>query len=344
MMRVKGRASLNRQAGFSMVELMVALVLGLFLTTAILQTFIGAKDTYEFQNELSRMQENGRFAMTFLSRDIRAADFWGCMGDGDLDTNIVDPVDSLIVGAGSASDFAAGLLGFNNVPVASTGYDPVFGGVNNRPDAIVLQGGRGEGVAVSASAGASLSVTSTTGIQVGDILLASDCTDGVMFQVSSVDSSTQLAHEVNGGSVALTPGNNPDTLGVVFDSSASVFQAAPIRYWIRTGASGEPALIRGTQTDAWSGGDELVDGVENIQFLFGEDVNDDGTADYFVDADNVVNMNQVVSIQVHLVVRSLRDNMVDPAPINYYGGPKSANDGRMRKVFVSTIALRNRLD
>ena len=63
--------------GFSMVELMVAVVLGLLLTAAVLQTFVSLKRTYEFQEEFSRIQENGRFGIEFLSRDIRNADFWG---------------------------------------------------------------------------------------------------------------------------------------------------------------------------------------------------------------------------------------------------------------------------
>ncbi|MFT5720274.1 MAG: type IV pilus assembly protein PilW, partial [Motiliproteus sp.] len=96
-----------------------------------------------------------------------------------------------------------------------------------------------------------------------------------------------------------------------------------------------------------TGGDELVDGVENMQILYGVDLNNDKTPDYFVDADIVNaagNMDKVVSVQIHLVVRSLRDNMTEPAPIEYYGGPEPVHDRRLRKVFMTTVAIRNRLD
>ncbi|MEH6469636.1 MAG: PilW family protein [Halopseudomonas sp.] len=348
-MRAKLQVTPIRQSGFSMVELMVALVLGLFLTTAVLQTFISAKETYEFQQELSAIQENGRFAMTFLTKDIRAADFWGCMADGDGSAST--SIQSILSGAASSNVFAAGVAGFNKVPAASTGYTAWFGGTA-QPDAIVLQGARDSGITVDkvpSTTNPNIHLSSTDGIKKGDILLVSDCSEGVMFQVTDTPNPSDkiILHNQNGGSVNETPGNKQNGLGIIFDDSATVFQAESIRYWIRAGVSGEPALIRGTETDAWTAGDELVEGVENIQFLYGVDLNDDKTANYFVDAD-VVNaagdMDKVVSIQVHLVVRSFRDNMVEPTLIDFYGGPKSVNDHRMRKIFVSTIAIRNRLD
>ena len=353
MMRVKGGASLNRQAGFSMVELMVALVLGLFLTTAILQTFIGAKQTYELQQELSRIQENGRFAMSFLTKDIRAADFWGCLKDADASAS--GSVSSILSGAVSSNIYAGGGSGFNNVSVYSTGYTSVFGGVDaTSSDAILLQGARGEGIAVEKVPSASsinIHLTSTNGIKQGDILLVSDCTKGVMFQVTENPNPSDkiVVHGQNGGGVNETPGNTQNGLGLTLDGSATVFHAEPVRYWVRIGVSGEPALIRGTDTDPWTGGDELVEGVENLQFLYGVDVPPkNGTPNYFVSADQVssatTSMDDVVSVQIHLVARSLRDNLIEPQIIDYYGGPKSVNDGRLRKVFVSTVAIRNRLD
>ncbi len=348
-MGVNGSGTQGRQSGFSMVELMVALVLGLFLSTAILQIFVGAKETYEYQQELSGIQQNGRFAMTFLSKDIRASDFWGCMNDGDASAR--SDITSILSGAVSSTTYAAGLAGYNRVLTASTGYTSYFGGVD-QPDAILLQGARGGGASVDkvpSVVSPNLHLSSTQGIKPGDILLVSDCSKGVIFQVTDDPNPSDkiILHNKNQGAVNESPGNTQSGLGIMFDKGATVYQAAPIRYWIRTGASGEPALIRGTDTDPWTGGEELVEGVENIQFLYGVDLDNDKTPDYFVDADAVnaaKNMDKVVSVQVHLVVRSLRDNMVDPVLIDYYGGLKSVNDRRMRKVFVFTVAIRNRLD
>ncbi|WP_439887517.1 PilW family protein [Pseudomonas sp. MBLB4123] len=63
------------QAGFSIVELMVALVLGLLLMTGIIQVFLSSRQTYAANEAIGRMQENGRFALEFISRSARNAGY-----------------------------------------------------------------------------------------------------------------------------------------------------------------------------------------------------------------------------------------------------------------------------
>lgn len=64
-----------RQAGFTMVEMMVAMTLGLLLVVVIGQVFVTSKESYRTTEDLSRLQENARFAATQLSRVIRMAAF-----------------------------------------------------------------------------------------------------------------------------------------------------------------------------------------------------------------------------------------------------------------------------
>ena len=68
----------ERQHGFTIVEMMMALVIGLVLTTGILEIFMGSKRVYRVQEGLARLQENGRFAVEFMARDLRMAGFIGC--------------------------------------------------------------------------------------------------------------------------------------------------------------------------------------------------------------------------------------------------------------------------
>lgn len=63
----------DRQIGLSLVELMVAMVLGLFLVAVLLQIFQSARLTYNMSDGLARAQENARFAMEPLKRDLRMA-------------------------------------------------------------------------------------------------------------------------------------------------------------------------------------------------------------------------------------------------------------------------------
>ena len=70
------------QQGLSMVELMVAMTLGLFLTYGVIQAFLSGKQAYTTQAALARVQENARIAQELIGADIRNAGDYGC-GSGD---------------------------------------------------------------------------------------------------------------------------------------------------------------------------------------------------------------------------------------------------------------------
>ncbi len=69
----------HNQSGFTLVELMVALVLGMFLTAGVIQVFTSNQQTYRVTENLSRLQENGRFAIEFIARDVREANYKACL-------------------------------------------------------------------------------------------------------------------------------------------------------------------------------------------------------------------------------------------------------------------------
>ncbi len=62
----------KHQLGISMVEILIALVISLFLLGGIIQVYVGNKATYGFTNAISRIQENGRFAMDIMSQDLNS--------------------------------------------------------------------------------------------------------------------------------------------------------------------------------------------------------------------------------------------------------------------------------
>jgi len=65
----------RRQHGLTLVELMIAMVLGLVLVAGAIQLLVSNKQSYRLQDSLSRLQENGRFAIQLLSDDIRMSGF-----------------------------------------------------------------------------------------------------------------------------------------------------------------------------------------------------------------------------------------------------------------------------
>jgi len=57
--------------GLSIVELMVAVTIGLLLMGGAISIFVSNKNTYEITDDLSRLQENARYAIATMARDIR---------------------------------------------------------------------------------------------------------------------------------------------------------------------------------------------------------------------------------------------------------------------------------
>lgn len=66
-----------KAAGFTLVEWLVAMVLGLFLLAGVLSVFVAARSNTGSAIEQSSLLENGRLAMRLLTQDLRWAGFWG---------------------------------------------------------------------------------------------------------------------------------------------------------------------------------------------------------------------------------------------------------------------------
>ncbi|MFT0211622.1 PilW family protein [Pseudomonas sp. F1_0610] len=63
------------QKGLSLVELMVALAIGMFLVLGIIQVFLTSRDSYSVNEGIARLQENGRFSLDFLTQSLRQAGY-----------------------------------------------------------------------------------------------------------------------------------------------------------------------------------------------------------------------------------------------------------------------------
>lgn len=316
---------------------MVAMVLSLVLLGGVVQIYASNRASYRVHEAVTQAQENGRFATEILSRDIRMADYWGCAYNIGLVTNNLDrgnPADPVPAGY---VDFAAG------------GINGTEGGANS--DSLVLRGGYDAGLDVQApygpQASSNLQVAAGNGLQEDDIVLVSDCTSADIFQIVNANPSTSgtLVHNTGTG----TPGNynasnpgcpgggNAHCLSKVYGEDATVFKVQEISYTIANGASGQPALFRN--------GQELVDGIEQMQILYGEDTDDSGFANRYVAANQVSDMENVVSIRFALVSRSYSDNVTSaPQTYNVLGTAVTATDNRLRQVYTATVGVRNRLN
>jgi len=320
-----------RQSGVTLIELLIAMVIGAFLVGGVLQVFAGARQTYRVHDATSRMQEGGRMALEVLARDIRMADFWGCTSRRINMVNNLDPA-----GVGY-SDFATGGI---------VGTD----GGGSAPDSIILRGGVDAGITVEPpygpQASGNIKVNTASGLQQHDIVAVSDCTNGDIFQISNAnpDTSGELVHNTGIGEPGNynptnpgCPGSNAHCLSKVYGADARVLITREIEYTIGDGSESQPALFRN--------GAEFLDGIENLQIVYGEDIDGSGIADYYVPADQVVDMDNVISVRIAIVARSYNDFLTDgiAQTYNVLGANVVAGDQRLRQVYTSTIAVRNRL-
>ncbi len=69
------KATHRRQRGFTLVEIMVALAIAIILLVGVYSVYLASKRGYALQDGLARQQENGRFAVEFLNRDLRMAGY-----------------------------------------------------------------------------------------------------------------------------------------------------------------------------------------------------------------------------------------------------------------------------
>jgi type IV pilus assembly protein PilW len=318
----------KKQQGITLVELMVAMVIGLLLTAGILQLFVSNKQTYRVTENMSRLQESGRFAMHFLKSDIRMADYWGCRGfDITIDNNL---------NANATFDtYTTALEGTND--------DNAVNNIINGTDTITLKGAFSAGISLAdipATSSADLKVTANNDLEQFDLVLLSDCVDGDLFQITNINGSgVNIVHNTGIG----TPGNSEKPLRKAYGTDAQIFKLNFVTYSIQQGASGRNALFRSTNGGA---AQELVENIENMQILYGEDTDSDGAANYYKPSDSAgLNMDNVVSVRISLVVVTLDDNVTEQAnPYTLFGGATiTPTDRRIRRVFTSTIVIRNRL-
>jgi len=308
--------------GFSLIELMVAIMLGAFLMLGVVQVFSSVKRSDSTQQSFSRVQESARLAMDMLSRDIRAADYWGCYRDRSahaltvtnrLDTTDTDYVDW--IGSRAVS-------GNNNITSLTIGTKAVLAGT----DTIMLKTSAdlcaGQGRVVGDPPGA-LTVDASCPVVAGQAALVTTCSGGDLFTITSVAAGV-ISHNTtyNTGSAIK---NSSATLNV-YGASAKILAPLQRVYFIATGVGGSPSLFRSDNNGA---AEELVPGVENLQLLYGEDKNADGVADTYSTSAAVTEMDNVSSVKITLTVRG--DSNVG-----------ASGDGLLRKNLTTVADIRNR--
>ncbi|MCG9695991.1 PilW family protein [Shewanella sp. Isolate11] len=311
------------QSGMSLVELMVAMVIALFLTAGVFTMFSMSSSNVTTTSQFNQLQENGRIALAIMERDISQLGF---MGD--------------ITG----TDFVIGTN--TTVDTAISGTDCVGEGLNNAtlPADVPAHFRRLWGYESGVSTG-SLTCLSASNVKSG-----TDVIQIKRFIGPSVTAGNSSNYFVSATSSQAIFFNSGAPSSVLVNSRIWEYQQHV--YFIADDSSGTPILRRKTLTSSGMGSDEqLVEGIENIRFLYGFDNDDDNTPDRYIPEDEVTSLmwdnesfQRLVAIKVYVLVRSIKQDRTYTNQTTYKLGDKTIvapSDNYRRKVLSTTIVLEN---
>lgn len=324
--------------GFTLVELMIAMTIGIVLIGGVIETFIGSRQAYRLQESQARMQENARFIFDLLSNSVRQAGYTGCNSRRpESITNTLNDSSSFLY------RFDTVIEGYEALTNTwSPAIDTVISSPLSGSDILVVRGALDNSIRVAApfmpTTAAALHATSNNDLNQFDIVMVSDCTSAAIFQITNADPDTSgtLTHDTGNG----VPGNATTNLGKIYRDDAEIIKLASHVFYIRNGPGGLPSLYHKVGANS---AEELVEGVQGMQILYGEDIDGDAYADRYLSA-NQVDMNDVVSVRISILLQSLTDALTSEYQSYTFNGlSQTATDYRIRRVFTTTIALRNRI-
>jgi len=300
--------------GMSLVELMVALVIGLVLSATTVMVYINNKHAYQVQNNTAILQENGRFALHLLREDIRMAGYWGLnYAPEDINNAETVTLDNECA-PGWATDYSNPLASVNN---ANTGYTACIPNADYSGNTDIL-------TVRHASSGP----VASTAINENNVYLLTSLTEGTAFKAdaaSAVDAGVSVSE-------------SPTAL---YQVEAHVYY---IRPWSRTVGDGIPTLVREVIAGGAVAAEPLVEYVEDFQVTFGIDSNGDGSVDLYDDngADSS-DIDHVMTVIVEVLARAPAVEAGYSNRRTYQLGDRvyTVNDGFRRQVFRDTIFLRN---
>ncbi len=333
----------QHQQGLSMIELLISITLGIILMAAVLQLFVGNKQSYRTQDAQTRMQENARFAKHVLDRDIRMAGFQGC-------SNSTDYLPTILVNPATTAPFSNDevVMGYESVGNTWTPSLPtsLAGRVAPGTDVVVVRKASGERAHLTAdmaSPAAALQVDNRINIVNNDILFVTDCENADIFRVTGASGSPFLVSHSNSG-------NSSNSLSKAYSSDAQVNRYESFAYYIgdtgRVNDQGN-AIFALFRQDINGNNDEIADGIENMKITYGVDSTSDGAADRYLGASNVNSAAlwpQVVSVNVAMLLNSIEGISPQAQAYTFNGTTVSSpGDLMLRRQMNSYIALRNRV-
>lgn len=324
------RKPINAERGFTIVELMIAMVLGLLLSGALVTIYTENRRSFNNDESMMRMQDDARQALRELVNDLSMAGFWS---DLILPTVIV-PDGSLAVGTD------CGPAG-----VANWVYRAVTPGTTNSEALVTVDNATG------ANASANFSCIAAGEFEAGtDVVGIKRVFGSRLAPAAVVANRVYLRTNGTQGLLYLEPENVPPAVPV--PAPFWEWEYHPSIYYIRnfgvTAGDGIPTLCRKV-LDFGGAVPTMVDeclaqGIEDLQIEYGIDTSGDGRPNGYVDDPTQAELQSAVTARVFLLARTADPDRRYTNEKTYQIGNAPAfapADNFYRRVYSVTVGLRN---
>jgi type IV pilus assembly protein PilW len=331
---------MRKSRGFTLVELMIAMVLGLVIVGSVMAAMLANKRSYRTNEGLSQVQESARTAFELLAHDIRQSDGNGC-------TSSTRTANVLTAGALWWQNWG-GMTGYDQTEVdPAVAIGTAVGERVAGTDSISVQSMDGSGLSVALHAPlvyrVDINPATPHDFVAGDIILLCDFDHAAIFQASAVTGTTSVFHNNGAGA----PGNCKRGLGFptplcasalendyTFPLNAQIGRLFAVDWYIgnngRAGEGGRSLYRRRLDAGGVEVTEEVVAGITDMQMRFRATATDV----IINDASLVADWSTISSVLIQITAVSSDVNVtVDPA----------LNSGRVQRTFNYLISLRNRL-
>jgi type IV pilus assembly protein PilW len=345
------------QTGFTLVELMISLVLGLLLVAGVLNILNSNKENYRVTENLARIQENARVSFDLMSRDVREAGELSC--GSKLVANVLRSGSSTIPwwadwNAGTLRGYA-GSQDVTDIVAFGTATNSRVTGT----DAILVMQSSGNEANITAhdTASADFTLTSVSNFANDDVAVACDLQSAALFQVATVSSSSKKINyeksfttlNCGNGLAYPTPLACATTTIKIFSATSGQVAKLNTSFWyIGVGSNGKNSLYKTRISKKTVGGatqiivdkDEVLPNVQDmkIQYLT-KNLTTGILASSWINADDTLlnaangawtedNVNQVIAARFELTLQS--DESV------------STNNTPLQRQLIFVVGLRSR--
>ena len=302
------------EAGYSLIEVMSALVILSIAMTAVFATFISQQKSFTVQNRVAEMQQNLRQAVEYMSRGIRLAGY-------GIPDNVVIPNNIIAAGVTSVRSIYA--------KDNTTGPDQIyilysFDMDANQPSTTLTAAG---------GTGGSVTVDNTTGFLPGggELVLITDGTTADLYQTSAA-----------GGTTLTFGGGYSSGHAKSYPAGSTVAKARFDRYFIdNTTDPAHPTLM--VDRMGGSAPQPLADDIEDMQLTYAVDLNGNDFIDSGEWTPTPANLSQIRQVRLQFIARTRLPEAgwseTRPALGNHAAG--TTTDGYRRRTYDIVIDVRN---